>query len=366
MRLLIAAGGTGGHLFPGISVARAFKEANPGGDVLFVGSERGLEREILEREGFRQVALNVGRLKGEGWTQRLKTLLSLPGALLQARSILKGFRPDLVFGIGGYSSGPMILAARSRGIPRAVLEPNAIPGYTNRKLAKSVDRIFIAFPKAKEFFPESKVRLTGTPVRAELTEIGRAEIPPGPPSSKGGEFTVLVLGGSQGATAINKAMTAALPKLEASGKALKIIHQTGTKDEAWVKEAYAKSKIPHEVSAFIADMARVYREADLAVSRAGASTCSEILATRTPSILVPYPFAADDHQRFNAASLAESGGAEVIANDELAAKAADRILHYESNRAELADMKRKIGEAQKTPATEAVLRELLKLNVSND
>lgn len=358
MKLLIAAGGTGGHLFPGISVARAFKELNPGGDVLFVGSERGLEREILEREGFRQVALNVGRLKGEGWTQRLKTLLSLPGALLQARSILKDFRPDLVFGIGGYSSGPMILAARSRGIPRAVLEPNAIPGYTNRKLAKSVDRVFIAFPKAKEFFPESKVRLTGTPVRGDLkpVETAAAEKP----------FTVLVLGGSQGATAINKAMTAALPKLEASGKALKIIHQTGSNDEAWVKETYAKSKIPHEVSAFVADMARVYREADLAVSRAGASTISELLATRTPSILVPYPFAADDHQRFNADSVASAGCAEVVLNDELGAKVADRVLHYEANRVELAEMKRKIGEAQKTPATEAVLRELLKLNVSND
>jgi UDP-N-acetylglucosamine--N-acetylmuramyl-(pentapeptide) pyrophosphoryl-undecaprenol N-acetylglucosamine transferase len=367
VKLLIAAGGTGGHLFPGISVARAFPEVNPGGEVLFVGSERGLEQKILEREGFRHVALNVGRLKGEGWVQRLKTFMSLPAGLWQARAILKDFRPDLVLGIGGYSSGPMILAAWLRRIPRAVLEPNAIPGFTNRRLVPFVNRVFVSFPKALEFFPASKARLTGTPVRRELTEIGRREIPPGPPLKKGGggDFVVLVLGGSQGATAVNKAMVAALPKLAASGRPLKIIHQTGANDEGWVKEAYAKTNIPNEVSAFIADMARVFEEADLAVSRAGASTVSELLATRTPSILVPYPFAADDHQRYNAESVASFGGAEVIHNAQIEARVADRILFYESARGELDEMKKKLEQAQRVPAADAVLRELLKLNVSN-
>lgn len=361
MKFLIAAGGTGGHLFPGISVARAFKEANPGGDVLFVGSERGLEKDILEREGFRHAALKVGRIKGEGWIEKLKTFASLPGSLCQARSLLKAFRPDVVFGIGGYSSGPMILAAWWLRIPRAILEPNAIPGFTNRILWRFSNLVFIAFEKEKEFFPAAKVRLTGTPVRSEMNEIG-------PPLKKGGggDFTILVLGGSQGATAINKAMVAALPALEASGKALRIIHQTGANDEAWVKDAYAKSKIPHEVSAFVSDMVRVYREADVAVSRAGASTVSELLATRTPSILVPYPFAADDHQRFNADAVAASGGAIVIPNAELGEKIAGELLRLEGSRRELEAMKEKLAQAQKVPATEAVLRECLKLHVSHN
>ncbi|HSA60530.1 MAG TPA: undecaprenyldiphospho-muramoylpentapeptide beta-N-acetylglucosaminyltransferase [bacterium] len=360
MKLLIAAGGTGGHLFPGISVAQVFLELNPGGAVLFVGSDRGLEKTILERAGFRHVALNVGRIKGEGWYQRLKTFASLPAAFLQARSILKSFRPDVVLGIGGYSSGPMILGARWLGIPSAVLEPNAIPGFTNRLLRRFSNLICIAFPKAAEFFPAAKVRLTGTPVRSELTEIGRQT------KTERGDFTVAILGGSQGATAINKAMVAALPALEASRKPLRVLHQTGANDEGWVREAYGRTKIPHEVAAFVEDMGRVFREADLVVSRAGASTVSELMATRTPSILVPYPFAADDHQRFNAEAVAACRGAEVIPNAELPERLADRVLHYEAARGELAAMRERLAQAQKTPAAEAVLREILKLHVSND
>jgi UDP-N-acetylglucosamine--N-acetylmuramyl-(pentapeptide) pyrophosphoryl-undecaprenol N-acetylglucosamine transferase len=361
VKLLIAAGGTGGHLFPGISVAQAFLELNPGGAVLFVGSDRGIEKTILEKAGFRHVALNVGRIKGEGWAQRLKTLASIPAAFLQARSILRSFRPDVVLGIGGYSSGPMILGARWTGIPSAILEPNAIPGFTNRVLRRFANRIFVAFAKAAEFFPAGKTRLTGTPVRSELTEIGRQ-----PREGRRDSFTVAILGGSQGATAVNKAMTAILPRLEASGRPFRLLHQTGAADEGWVRAAYARSKLPHEATAFVEDMGRVYREADLVVSRAGASTISELLATRTPSILVPYPFAADDHQRFNAESMAASGCAEVIPNAELGEKLEGRILHYEAARADLAAMRGRLERAQGTPATEAVLREILKLHVSND
>lgn len=369
MRLLIAAGGTGGHLFPGIAVARAFKEVNPGGDVLFVGSEKGLEKEILEREGFRRETLGVGRIKGEGWSERVKTFLSLPGSFLRARSILRDFRPDVVLGIGGYSSGPVILTAFWLKIPRAILEPNAIPGFTNRILARLVNAIFVAFPKAEGFFPANKVRLTGTPVRSELTEVGRVFVgahghaPVQRDSNK--PFTVLVLGGSQGATAINQAVTAALSKLEGSGKTFRLIHQTGSNDEGWVKEAYARTKLAHEVTAFLTDMARVYGETDLVVSRAGASTIAELMATRTPSLLVPYPFAADDHQRVNAEFIAAAGGAEVISNADLGAKIADRILHYESKRGELESMRKKLEQGQRLPATESILRECLKLHVSN-
>ena len=176
MKLLIAAGGTGGHLFPGIAVAEVFKEMNPAGEILFIGSDRGLEREILERVGYRYEPLSVGRIKGEGFGQRMSTLFRLPKSLWQARSLLMGFGPDVVLGIGGYSSGPVILSAVLSKLPRAILEPNAIPGFTNRILARFVHRIFIAFPEAFRFFPKKKTRLTGTPVRKELSEIGPRQV----------------------------------------------------------------------------------------------------------------------------------------------------------------------------------------------
>src|SRR5579885_3074824 len=205
MKLAIAAGGTGGHLFPGIAVAEVFREMNPAGEVLFIGSERGLEKEILEREGWKQTALSVGRIKGEGFVSRLKTMLRLPASLMQARRILSDFDPDIVYGIGGYSSGPVILAACFMGIPRAILEPNAIPGFTNRVLSRFVNRVFIAFPEAERFFVKTKTRRTGTPVRKTLSAIGEKRAA-GVAADPGKPFTVLVLGGSQGALALNRAM----------------------------------------------------------------------------------------------------------------------------------------------------------------
>lgn len=369
MKLAIAAGGTGGHLFPGIAVAEIFREMNPAGQILFIGSDRGLEKEILEREGLRHVALNVGRIKGEGFLGRAKTLFRLPMSLKQARAILEEFGPDAVFGIGGYSSGPVILAACLRRLPRAIMEPNAIPGFTNRMLSRFVHRIFIAFPEAERFFVKSKTRRTGTPVRKKLSEIGEKRVGanlvfaqgPGriqdsPLQNK--PFTVLVVGGSQGATALNRAVTDLLPRIASSGKKFRIVHQTGKADFEWVREAYAKSKVPHEVMAFIPNMDDVYASADLVISRAGASTVAELVATGSPSILVPYPFAADDHQRFNAKSVADEGGAEVILNQDLGAKLGERLFFYEANRGELVRMSANLKKIQGVPAAEAVTREL--------
>jgi len=371
MKLAIAAGGTGGHLFPGIAVAEVFKEMNPAGDVLFIGSERGLEKEILEREGLKHEALDVGRIKGEGFAARMKTMLRLPKSLMQARSILNQFQPDVVFGIGGYSSGPVILAACLSGIPRAILEPNAIPGFTNRALSRFVNRIFIAFPEAERFFVKSKTRRTGTPVRKKLSEIGEGRVVragqalPGAPRQDN-FFTVLVFGGSQGATALNRALVDLLPAIEkarASGKKFRVIHQTGKNDYDEVKAAYDKTKIPHEVMPFFENMDEVYAACDLVVSRAGASTLSELAAAGIPSILVPYPFAADDHQRFNAKSIADAGGAEVILNQELGEKLGERLFFYEANRGELRKMSDHLKKSRGAPAAEAVARELFGLMI---
>lgn len=358
MKLMIAAGGTGGHLFPGIAVAEALKEIDPKGEVRFVGSERGIEEEILKREGFPREALAVGRIKGEGWTARFRTVLKLPAAFWAARGILVHWMPDLVLGIGGYSSGPVVLAAFFARIRRAILEPNAIPGFTNRVLGRFVNRIFIAFPETARFFPGRKVRVTGTPVRRELTAIGSGR---GKQERRDpGSFATLVVGGSQGATALNRAMVDLLPELDRSGRPFRIVHQTGKTDFEWVREAYRRTRIPHTVSPFIADMTSAYREADLVVSRAGASTVAELIETRSPSILVPYPYAADDHQRFNALSVARGGGAEMILNKDLAGLG-EMIFYYEGHRDELRKMRERLGEMRKIPAAEAIARECIAL-----
>ncbi len=366
MRLLIAAGGTGGHLFPGIAVGEFLRKADSKGEVRFIGSERGMEETILKEAGFERQSLAVGRLKGEGWRERMRTFLRLPRSLIRARRLLVAWPPDAVLGIGGYSSGPVILAACLKRIPRAILEPNSIPGLTNRLLARFTNRIFISFSETASFFPRGKVLVTGTPVRQSLTAIGqrRGKIPPGPPLTKGGrgDFRILVFGGSQGATALNRAFVDLLPRLEESGRPFWIHHQTGENDFESVREAYAKSRIPHRVSPFIHEMDEAYEEADLVVARAGASTVAEIIETASPSILVPYPFAADDHQRFNALSLVTVGGASLILNRELGECLGERILFFEAHREELRRMSERLVDLRKVPAAEAVAKECLHLS----
>lgn len=354
MKMLIAAGGTGGHLFPGIAVAETVKHLVPDAEIAFVGSERGLEQEILEREGFSHEALRVGRIKGEGVIQRFKTMISLPKSFLQASEILRRQAPEIVFGIGGYSSGPMILAAFFSKIPRAILEPNAIPGFTNRMLSRFATRIFIAFPETGRFFPRKRTRLTGTPVRESLKAKVLQKTQDEP-------FCLAILGGSQGAHSLNLAVIRLLPQLKQSGRRFHMVHQTGARDFEMVRKAYQESSVSHEVKPFFEDMGSVYRKADLVVSRSGASTVAELMETQMPSILVPYPFAADDHQRFNARSIVRAGGGEMILDDQLEEEFAERILYLESHREELKTMRKNLSHMRKVPAAEAVARECLEL-----
>lgn len=354
MKLVIAAGGTGGHLFPGIAVAKLWKEK--WGDVSFIGSEKGLEQDILKKQGLEHEVLSVGRLKGEGWVEKIKTLLHLPLALRDARGLLMRKKPSVILGIGGYSSGPVILAAFLMRIPRAILEPNSIPGLTNKWLGYFAQIIFLAFPETARFFPKQKVRVTGTPVRRELIPLARGgEIRP---------FTILILGGSQGAHVLNVAMKNALSHLVRSGKKMRIFHQTGNKDFEEIQSAYQKQDLPHQVKAFFEDMETLYSETHLVVSRAGASTVAELIETRKPSLLIPYPFAADDHQRWNALSVVNAGGAEMILTEELEAKLCERLLHYESHPEELKKMSESLAALRKVSATEAVVEECWKLAVN--
>ncbi len=358
MRLVIAAGGTGGHLFPGIAVAEAWKELDRAGEIFFVGSDRNREKEILQQEGYEHHSLSVGRMMGEGLASQIRTFLTLPQSGWDAVKLLKQLRPDVILGIGGYSSGPMVSAAFLKRIPRAILEPNSIPGLTNRLLQVVSNRVFIAFPETARFFSPRKTVLTGTPVRKKLSTIGKNRSVPLDEKA----FTIFILGGSQGATALNQEMVRLLPSLKKEmGSRLRVIHQTGNQECESVKQAYQKAGVVSRVEPFIEDMAPVYAEADIAVSRAGASTIAELVETGLPAILIPYPHAAEDHQRFNALSIQEVGGAEMILNRDLSTRLGPALVHYFNHRDELQTMRETLQSLRKAPAATVIAKECLLL-----
>jgi UDP-N-acetylglucosamine--N-acetylmuramyl-(pentapeptide) pyrophosphoryl-undecaprenol N-acetylglucosamine transferase len=350
-KILFAGGGTGGHLFSGIAVAEEIRRHYPEAKVLFVGTSLGLETEIVPKAGFPLKLIQASPLKGSGILLRMKSLLRLPQAYLQSKKILREFRPDVVIGIGGYASGPMTLAAHFQKIFTAIIEQNAYPGFTNRRLARYVDRVFISFAKAQEFFDPRKTVFTGNPVRLFPPETGQ---------NTQDRFTVFVMGGSQGAHALNRSMIEALPYLKDSASRLHFIHQTGKNDLAQVKAAYASGGFSTEVFAFDDKLGWAYARADLALCRAGAGTITELAIHGLPAVLVPYPYAADDHQLYNAKAMADGGAAELILNKDLnGAAAAERILHYLNHPALLQEMAEKAALLAKPNAAQDVLNHCL-------
>ena len=319
MRCIIAGGGTGGHLFPGIAIARELEKRCADATILFVVGRRRMESEILRRYSFQVVFIDVEGMKGRGWKKGLAVLSMLPRSLFQSMGIIRDFKPSLVMGVGGYSSGPFCMAARLLGIPTAIHEQNSYPGLTNRLLARVVDRIFVSFAESLPYFKKSI--LTGNPVRRELLSPPQDTLPPNDKFLvKPG--TVLVVGGSQGASAINDAFVKAYGILKKSGKKIDFIHQTGKHDHQKVLEGYRaegleRREFEENVFPFIKDMGSAYHRADMVVSRAGATTLFELAALGKPSILIPYPHATNGHQETNARSLARSGGAEVVLQKDL-------------------------------------------------
>jgi UDP-N-acetylglucosamine--N-acetylmuramyl-(pentapeptide) pyrophosphoryl-undecaprenol N-acetylglucosamine transferase len=311
LRVVIAAGGTGGHLFPGIAVAQEFKERFQAG-VTFLTSPRPVTTQILEGYGFAWETISSQALQGRGFFGRLRSLLAVPGSVLQARARLQALAPQLVLGMGGYTSGPVGLAAYLLGIPLALHEQNAIPGFANRRLARLARRIFVSFPATRGHFPPDRGVWTGNPIRAEFFEV-RAERPPAP-------FTVLVTGGSQGAHHLNMEVIRALPRLEEVRDRLRFMHLTGGADEPLVAAGYRDAGFAAEVAAFSTAMANMMGRAHLVVSRAGASTLAEIAALGRAALLVPYPFAANNHQEYNARFLMEAGAAWMILNKDFTAE----------------------------------------------
>jgi UDP-N-acetylglucosamine--N-acetylmuramyl-(pentapeptide) pyrophosphoryl-undecaprenol N-acetylglucosamine transferase len=332
MKIVIAAGGTGGHLYPGIAIAREVL-AGAGNEVLFVGTEQGIEARVLPREGLPVKFITVGRLKGMGIASRVRTVLTLPRAVIQSLGLLRRERPHVVVGVGGYASGPVALAAWVLRIPLMIVEPNSYAGLANRLAGKFAEKIFVCFPgrDRQGFFPAEKKVLTGPLVRKGITAGDRDQALKAF-GLEAGRFTLFVMGGSGGAHAINMALKDAAPELR-SVENLQVLHQTGEKDVEEVAAGYRAASVQAVVLPYIQDMAGAYAAADLVVSRSGATTVAELAVCGKRAVLIPYPFAADNHQEHNARSLAKRGGGEVIVQKDLTpAKLAAEIQRFARGR----------------------------------
>ncbi|MET0167445.1 MAG: undecaprenyldiphospho-muramoylpentapeptide beta-N-acetylglucosaminyltransferase [Vicinamibacterales bacterium] len=323
LRVVIAGGGTGGHLFPGIAVAREIQSRVPGAQVSFVGTSRGIEARVVPLEGFALDLIRSSGIKGKSIPARAQGVAMLPLSLFDAWRVLSIRRPQLVIGVGGYSSGPVVLVAAARRIPTMLLEQNAVPGLTNRLLAPFSRAVAVSFESTRVLFG-AKAFLSGNPVRPEfLSPVDRIEAE----KVANSRVRLLVFGGSQGAHAINMAMMEGAAELVARVPDLRVTHQTGARDLEMVRQAYRKAGLNAEVAAFFDDMPKRLVETDLIVCRAGATTLAEVTATGRAAILVPLPGATDDHQRTNAEALTGAGAAEMLIQADMTGdKLADRIV----------------------------------------
>lgn len=306
MRVLIAGGGTGGHVIPALAIARELK-ARHNAEVLFVGTARGMENRLVPQAGFGLMRVKVGALKNVSLITRMRTLFDLPRAVVDARKIIKVFSPDVVVGVGGYASGPAMAAAILMHIPTLAFEPNYVPGFANKIVGHRVSAAAVHFEQTEKYFRNAQV--VGVPVRAEFFSVPALDgnHPP----------TLLIFGGSQGARAINQAMVAAAPVVLRQIPRLQIIHQTGEREYNDVAAAYERAGVKAEVSAFIDDMPAAFARADLLLCRSGASTVAEATAAGKPAVFVPFPQAADDHQRRNAEAIVQGGAAVLVPQAEL-------------------------------------------------
>ena len=338
LRVVMSGGGTGGHLFPGIAIAKEFMARNSATRIIFVSTGNRLEKAVLSKAGFDLRTIQVAGIKGRGIWNQIKSVLKIPGAVLDARGLLKKFSPDLTIGLGSYSAGPVVIGAWLMKIPIAIQEQNILPGITNRILARFADRIYISFENTKLRFNPQKVYWTGNPVRQEILESTGRPKDATTRDIHQGRFTVLIIGGSQGAHRINMAIIEALEHLH-NAERLHFVHQTGEADEAAVSDAYRKKSVSSTAQSFFDNMAEQYCQADLIICRAGATTVAEITALGKAVIFIPFPYAADNHQMLNALDLVNDGAAEVIAETELDGKLlSGKIAHYMDHPEALEDM----------------------------
>jgi UDP-N-acetylglucosamine--N-acetylmuramyl-(pentapeptide) pyrophosphoryl-undecaprenol N-acetylglucosamine transferase len=354
MKVLIAAGGTGGHIYPGIAVAKEILRRDSQSEVLFVGTARGLETRIVPDNGFQLSLIKSAGLKNVGFAGKLKGLLILPKSFLEARRLIKDFGPDVVIGAGGYVSGPVLLMASLMRVPTLVMDSNALPGFTNRRLAPFVTKAALTFEEALPFFGKKGI-VTGNPVRKEFFEIA--------PKERGEKVNLLIFGGSQGARAINDAMGAALEKLP--GDALRITHQTGESDLEKIKGIYSRSSFTDaDVRPYISNMVDEFAKADLVICRAGATTCAELSAAGKAAIMIPLPTAADDHQRKNAEALQAAGAAKMILQKDLTGESlANEILDLINGPEKISVMENATKKLARADAAEATVDLIENLSV---
>jgi UDP-N-acetylglucosamine--N-acetylmuramyl-(pentapeptide) pyrophosphoryl-undecaprenol N-acetylglucosamine transferase len=325
----MAGGGTGGHVIPAIAVAR--EVCRMGHEVLFVGTERGVENRLVPAAGFRFEKIRVGGIKNLGVATKLVSLWRLFGETAGQYARFGKWKPGAVFSMGGYVAGPPVLAALLRGTPLVVMEPNAVPGFTNRHIARWVKRALISFEETARFFPPGRTELTGLPVREEFFTL--------PPRSGEAAFTVLITGGSQGSRTLNEAARQSWPLFREAGVPVKLIHQTGAPMYDAIEAEFRKAGIYGEVTPFIGDMPAAFASADLIVCRSGAGAVSELAAAGKPSVLIPFPFAADQHQLKNAQAFERAGAARLsLDRDWTGRKFFEIVCELSNDRAQLKTM----------------------------
>jgi len=302
---LMAGGGTGGHVIPALAVARELRQR--GHRVFFVGTERGLEAKLVPAEGFELKQIHIAGLNRVGLRQKLATLIQLPFTTLGCSGLVRD--ASAVFSMGGYAAGPPVMAALLQRVPVVVMEPNAVPGFTNRVIGRFVSRALVSFPETAAYFPKGRTETTGLPVREEFFHIVS--------KPRSGTLNLLITGGSQGSRTLNRAGSESWPLFRKAGLPVRIVHQSGPGEFEQLREKFSRSGLEGEVVPFIADMPAAFAAADLVVCRSGAGAVSELAAAGKPSILVPFPFATNDHQTRNAEALERAGAARLVRDDQM-------------------------------------------------
>ncbi len=345
-RVIIGGGGTGGHIFPALVLGEKLQENDRDLRLTFVGSRRESEQKIMAHHEVAFVPMRIEGLKGRGW-RSLKAMALLPGAFIKSLRLLVRIKPNLVVGVGGYSSGPLVLLAAWLGIPTVILEQNVRPGFTNRILLPWVKKAVAAFEASLPYLKGKGIFL-GNPVRREFYVL--------PPKERTERLTLLIFGGSQGSRFLNQTVAATLPLLIKARDFLTIHHQTGRSDWGWVKDAYEHNGFSRAaVAPFFFDMPDRFRAADIVIGRAGATTCSELIASGRASILIPFAKAADDHQAVNAGALEKAGGAVVIPESERApGLLAEKILHFLEHKDGISIMEKNLATLKKDGAADAI------------
>lgn len=325
-------GGTGGHVFPALAVAEVLREQ--GHRILYVGTREGMEARIVPEHGYEMAFVPSGKLNRVGLLEKLRTAASLPASVLAARSILKTFGAQAVFSMGGYVAGPVMAGALSAGMPLVIMEPNALPGAANRLVAKRVQRALLGFESTRSWFPADRSEVTGVPVRPAFFSVPRKE---------SGPFTVLITGGSRGARTLNRAARESWPLIRAKNLPIRIVLQTGAPEHDALTKEFGQLGVDGSVVEFIRDMPAAFAEADLVIGRSGAGGVNEVAAAGMPSILVPFPFAADDHQLKNAETLARAGAARLVLDQDWnGARLVQEVEQLRHNPAELERMRQQV------------------------